>query len=56
MLKTNFSGHNKFVGLCSLVATGLKEVLMIKVLPEELSETMNNSVYVVNFFEARALN
>jgi len=56
MLKTDFSGHKKFVGLSSLVATGLKEVLMINVLPQVLSETMNTSVYVVNFVEARALN
>jgi len=29
---------------------------MIKVLPKELSETMNDCIHIVNFVKARALN
>jgi len=35
---------------------GLREALMIKVLPKELSKTMNDCIHIVNFVKARALN
>ena len=33
-----------------------REAFMVKVLPTELSETMNDCIRVVNFIKARALN
>jgi len=38
------------------VATGLREALMSKVLPKELSETMNGCIHIVNFVKPSALN
>jgi len=38
------------------VATILREALMIKVLPKELSETMNGCIRIVNFVKPSALN
>jgi len=51
MFKSNFSGHNK---ICE--ATGLREALVIKVLPNEFTETINGCIHVVNFVEPSALN
>jgi len=55
MFKTNFSGHDKF-GVYDPSGYGSEGILMIKVLPKELSETMNHCIHIVNFVEERALN
>jgi len=38
------------------VANVLREVLMIKISPKELSETMNDCIHIVNFVKAKTLN
>ena len=38
------------------VASALRETLMIKVLPKELSETMNGCIHIVNFVKPNGLN
>jgi len=55
-LKKIFLDTAKFGGICLPVATGLKEALMIKALPMELSETMNDCIHIVKLVNSRIVS